>query len=388
MSPSKSLPDGWIETTFGAVVSPVSVNDKKIPRSEYLESARFPVIDQGQQFIGGYSDDETKVISEDLPLLVFGDHTRAFKYLNQPFIPGADGIKVLKPKGVDPKWLYQIAHALDLPDKGYARHYQHLKAAKLFVPPLSEQRRIVAEIEQQFTRLDAGVAALRRTQANLKRYRAAVLKTAFTRTKDDSEKPWPTTTLGAVAKTSSGGTPKRGVPEYYNGSIPWVKSGELGDQVVTEAAETITAAGVANSSAKIFPKGTLCVALYGATVGKLGILGMDAATNQAVCGIFLPSEIDIRFAYRFLESQRRQLIESAKGGAQPNISQEIVRNLEIPMPPLAEQKRIIAEVERCLSVVDELGSVVKANLQRATRLRQSILRRAFHGNPDLIANIS
>lgn len=135
-------------------------------------------MDQGQQFIGGYSNDESRVISEDLPVLVFGDHTRAFKYLNQPFVPGADGVKVLKPHGVDAKWLFEIAHALEFPDKGYARHYQHLKSAKLLVPPLPEQRRIVAEIEKQFTRLEAGVAALRRVQANLKRYRAAVLKAA------------------------------------------------------------------------------------------------------------------------------------------------------------------------------------------------------------------
>src|SRR5437660_1219080 len=110
MKASSNLPNGWTETTFGAVVLAVSVNDKKLPRGQYLESGRFPVVDQGQQFIGGYSDDEARVISEDLPLLVFGDHTRAFKYLNQPFVPGADGVKVLKPLGVNAKWLYEIAH--------------------------------------------------------------------------------------------------------------------------------------------------------------------------------------------------------------------------------------------------------------------------------------
>ncbi|MEI6149694.1 MAG: hypothetical protein WCS01_11390, partial [bacterium] len=178
MSATLKLPNGWTETTFGAIVSPVSVNEKKLPKGEYLESGRFPVVDQGQKFIGGYSNDETLVISDDLPLLVFGDHTRAFKYLNQPFVAGADGVKVLKPIGVDAKWLYEIAHVLEFPDKGYARHYQHLKAAKLFVPSLPEQRRIVAEIEKQFTRLEAGVSALKRVQTNLKRYRAAVLKAA------------------------------------------------------------------------------------------------------------------------------------------------------------------------------------------------------------------
>ena len=110
---------------------------------------------------------------------------------------------------------------------------------------------------------------------------------------------WKTVRLGDIAKTSSGGTPKRGTAAYYGGIIPWVKSGELGDSTVYETSETITDTGLKNSSAKLFPKGTLCIALYGATIGKLGVLGVDAATNQAVCGIFLPENINTYFAYFF-----------------------------------------------------------------------------------------
>ena len=160
---------------------------------------------------------------------------------------------------------------------------------------------------------------------------------------------WKTVRLGDVAKTSSGGTPKRGVASYYGGDIPWVKSGELGDSTVYETQEKISKVGLDNSSAKLFPKGTLCVALYGATVGKLGILGMDAATNQAVCGIFLPNEIDTRFAYRFLESKRRELIEMGKGGAQSNISQEIIRDLRcyrLPEPDSEQRLVSMTEIEK------------------------------------------
>lgn len=190
---------------------------------------------------------------------------------------------------------------------------------------------------------------------------------------------WKTVRLGDVAKTSSGGTPNRGVGAYYGGEIPWVKSGELGDSTVYETQETISKAGLANSSAKLFPKGTLCVALYGATVGKLGILGMDAATNQAVCGIFLPKEIDTRFAYRFLESKRRDLIELGKGGAQSNISQQIIRELEFPFPPTDEQRRIVAEIEKQFTRL-EAGVValrrVQANLKR---YRTAVLKAACEG---------
>lgn len=190
---------------------------------------------------------------------------------------------------------------------------------------------------------------------------------------------WPRVRLGDVAKTSSGGTPKRTSPSYYGGGIPWVKSGELGDSTVYETSETISKEGLENSSAKLFPKGTLCVALYGATVGKLGILGIEAATNQAVCGIFLPPEIDTRFAYRFIESKRRQLIESAKGGAQPNISQEIIRDLQIPLPPLPEQRRIVAEIEKQFTRLDAGIAALRRTQANLKRYRAAVLKAACEG---------
>jgi len=194
-----------------------------------------------------------------------------------------------------------------------------------------------------------------------------------------SRKGWKTVRLGDVAKTSSGGTPNRGSPSFYGGEIPWVKSGELGDGTVYNTSETITALGLKNSSAKLFPEGTLCIALYGATIGKLGVLGIDAATNQAVCGIFLPEQIDTRFAYFFLESKRRALVEMGKGGAQPNISQGIIRDLELPLPPLDEQRRIVAEIEKQFTRLEAgVGALkrVQANLKR---YRAAVLKAACEG---------
>jgi type I restriction enzyme S subunit len=194
-----------------------------------------------------------------------------------------------------------------------------------------------------------------------------------------SEQSWKRIRLGEIARTASGGTPKRTVPAYYGGEIPWVKSGELGDSTVYQTEETISKAGLNASSAKVFPKGTLCVALYGATVGKLGVLGLDAATNQAVCGIFLPESIDTQFAYRFLESRRRDLVDLGKGGAQSNISQEIIRDLEFPVPPIVEQREIVAEIEKQFTRL-EAGVAglrrVQANLKR---YRAAVLKAACEG---------
>ena len=146
-----------------------------------------------------------------------------------------------------------------------------------------------------------------------------------------------------------------------------------------ETSETITDLGLKSSSAKIFPKGTLCIALYGATVGKLGILGMDAATNQAVCGIFLPDSIDTQYVYRYLESKRQELVDMGKGGAQPNISQEIVRQTNIPVAPLPEQRRIVSEIEKQFTRLEAgLAALrrVQANLKR---YRAAVLKAACEG---------
>lgn len=190
---------------------------------------------------------------------------------------------------------------------------------------------------------------------------------------------WAWTTVASIAETSSGGTPRRDQPRYFGGSIPWVKSGELGDGYVYEVQEHITEDGLRSSSARVFPTGTLCIALYGATVGKLGILGIDAATNQAVCGIALHPDVDVRFMFRALEFKRRTLIELGKGGAQSNISQEIVRKTQLPLPPTAEQIRIVAEVDRQFTRLDAAVAALKRVRANVRRYRAAVLKAACEG---------
>ncbi|WP_455279010.1 restriction endonuclease subunit S [Cupriavidus necator] len=190
---------------------------------------------------------------------------------------------------------------------------------------------------------------------------------------------WKWIQLGTIANTSSGGTPSRRNSRNFGGDIPWVKSGELGDGHVFVTEESITQFGLDNSSAKIFPKGTLCIALYGATVGRLGILEIEAATNQAVCAIFLPENVERSYVYYYLFWYRPKLVKSAKGGAQPNISQEIIKSIWLPLPPIAEQKSIVVKLDELLSDLD----VGLANLLRAQanlkRYRASLLKAAVEG---------
>lgn len=190
---------------------------------------------------------------------------------------------------------------------------------------------------------------------------------------------WPSFPLGDVCRTTSGGTPSRKRADYFEGDIPWVKSGELTDGLVSEVSEFITEEAVANSSAKLFPLGTLLIAMYGATVGKLGILAKPAATNQAVCAIFPPPELDSKFLFWFLRFKRSYLIDQAVGGAQPNISQSILRELMVPVPPIDVQRETVAEIEKQFSRLDEAVvnlQRVKANLKR---YKASVLKAAVEG---------
>ena len=185
--------------------------------------------------------------------------------------------------------------------------------------------------------------------------------------------------LGEVCKTTSGGTPSRSKPHYFEGTIPWVKSGELPDGMVIENSEYISDEAISNSSAKLLPAGTLLVALYGATVGKLGILSRPAATNQAVCAIFPSETIDTKFLFWYLLAKRPWLIGQAAGGAQPNISQGVVRSLLVPVMPLTAQHEIVADIEKQFSRLDEAVANlqrVKANLKR---YKASVLKDAVEG---------
>ena len=191
---------------------------------------------------------------------------------------------------------------------------------------------------------------------------------------------YPTYKLGEICETTSGGTPNRKNDAYYGGHIPWVKSGELGKGVIYDTEEKITEQAVKESSAKIFPKGTLLIALYGATIGKLGFLGVPAATNQAVCGIFANEKIDLQFLSYYLFHKRNDLIAQGTGGAQPNISQTILKNLPVPLPPLPTQRLIVSRIESLFAELDKGVEHLRTAQQQIKTYRQAVLRDAFEGN--------
>ena len=190
---------------------------------------------------------------------------------------------------------------------------------------------------------------------------------------------WVWATLGEVGTWQSGGTPSRSNKTYYGGNIPWLKTGDLNDGLISDIPESITEEAVANSSAKINPAGSVLIAMYGATIGKLGILTFPATTNQACCACIEFNAITQLYLFYFLLSQRNGFIAKGGGGAQPNISKEIIVNTFIPLPPLSEQQRIVMEIEKWFALIDQVEQG-KADLQNTIKQTKSkILDLAIHG---------
>ena len=190
---------------------------------------------------------------------------------------------------------------------------------------------------------------------------------------------WVWTTLSEVGTWQSGGTPSRSNKSYYGGNIPWLKTGDLNDGLISNIPESITEEAVANSSAKINPTGSVLIAMYGATIGKLGILTFPATTNQACCACIEYEVVAQMYLFYFLLSQRTAFIEKGGGEAQPNISKEIIVNTYIPLPPLSEQHRIVAEIKKWFTLIDQIEQG-KTDLQTTIKQTKSkILDLAIHG---------
>lgn len=263
---------------------------------------------------------------------------------------------------------------------------EQLLSMPIILAPISDQRRIVAEIEKQFTRLEAGVAALRRVQANLKRYRAAVLKAACEGRLVPTEN-WAIKAMSDVTSVvTKGSSPNWQGFDYCDAGVVFVRSQNVGwGKLDLSDVAHLPVCFNEKEKKSVLKTGDVLLNIVGASIGRAAIATSEVAggnVNQAVAVIRCQQErILPQFLMVYLLSPATQtLIHSqAVDVARANFSLGDISRMTVPIPPLAEQTRIVAEVERRLSVVEELEAVVSTNLQRATRLRQSILQKAFTG---------
>jgi type I restriction enzyme S subunit len=345
-------------------------------------------------------------------------------------------VAVITPTGVLPKYLmYQfqapfLQRYFEKNARGTAQKGVYLKTLSqtpILVAPLGQQQRIVAEIEKQFSRLDETVANLKRVKANLKRYKAAVLKAAVEgkltedwrkqhpnvepaskllerilaerRAKwtgkgkykvptapDTSDLPnvpdrWSWATMPQLGELNRGKSKHRprNDPKLFGGPYPFIQTGDVKHSggFVRSHSQTYNESGLTQS--RLWPAGTLCITIA-ANIAETGILTYPACFPDSVVGFVIDSTpVTVRFIDLFFRTEREEIARFAPATAQKNINLEILSEVAVPFPPPEEQKEIVAEGERRLSVIEELEFAIQANLTRADRLRRSILSRAFEG---------
>lgn len=308
-----------------------------------------------------------------------------------------------------------------------------LLTLEMFTPSLEVQREIVAELEKQFSRLDEAVANLQRVKANLKRYKASVLKAAVEgrlvepeatlarregRTYESAQElikstptpprpnrfnsrtgdvilghgalavgipptpvpeGWQWVNLVEIAKMESGHTPSRGHPEWWDGDVPWIGIADARDHHERSILKTIQCTnteGLANSAARLLPTGTVCVSRT-ASVGYVVVMGKPMATSQDFVNWVPTTAVTSDWLRVVFTADRDALIRFGKGSVHKTIYFPEWLSASIALPPLAEQSRIVAEVDRHLSIIREVETEVDANLQRAQALRQATLAKAF-----------
>jgi len=199
----------------------------------------------------------------------------------------------------------------------------------------------------------------------------------------DIPESWEWVRLGNIGDWGSGATPNRTTPEYYNGNIPWLKTGDLNDNYITDIPETITELALAKTSVRLNPIGSVLIAMYGATIGKLGILKIPATTNQACCACVPFTDIYNEFLFYFLMSQKVAFVKRGEGGAQPNISKEKIVSTLMPLPPVAEQKRIVEKLRILQPYIDYYAVLEKSDIKLTQsfpeKLKKSILQYAIQG---------
>lgn len=313
------------------------------------------------------------------------------------YVLSSDAVKVIPQDCIDVRYLVSginstfFRNQIQANTQGITRARTSIGKLKEYafpLPPLAEQQRIVERIESLFEKLDTAKELAQKALDSFENRKAAILHKAFTgeltaKWREEngvSLDSWEEKKLKEICKISSGGTPSRKNPEYYTGNIPWIKTGEIKWNYIENAEEKITPEAIANSSAKLFEKGTVLVAMYGQglTRGRAAILNIDATTNQAVCALRVGKCSLSRFIYYYFMYNYWKFREEAVGGNQPNLSGTIISGFTINLPSLQEQQEIISIIDILLEKEQQAQELCNI-IERVNLMKKAILARAFRG---------
>jgi type I restriction enzyme S subunit len=402
---SMNAPANWLPANFDEVFSQVSTSGKKVKTADVLAEGKFPVVDQGRTFISGYLDNAQLVVADDKPLIIFGDHTREIKWIDFPFIPGADGVQVLKPHPeMEARFLYYFLRNLPIESKGYARHFKIVKDATYLVPPLAEQTRIAQKLDELLAQVDTLKARIDAIPALLKRFRQSVLAAAVSgrlteewrassvpeasceHQSVDVLEPWSHTIEAPVSwqihifeeviKLVGGSQPPKS--EFaYEQKPGFVRLIQIRDYKSDSHKVFINQ----ESTKKFCDKHDVMIGRYGPPIFQI-LRGLEGAYNVALMKAVPLEGLDNEYMYWYLQNYK--LLNFVEAGSdrtagQSGVNKAFLEKYPLFMPPLDEQTEIVRRIEQLFAFADQLEAKVATAQARIDRLTQSILAKAFRG---------
>ncbi|WP_256729732.1 MULTISPECIES: restriction endonuclease subunit S [unclassified Pseudoalteromonas] len=293
------------------------------------------------------------------------------------------GCRGLVPKStLDTKFLYYflLKSVSLLNDLGSGTTFKELSKTALEKveiphPEITEQKRIVAILDQAFADIEQARAKAEQNLKNARELFESYLQQVFSLRGEG----WVEITLGDAAEVSTGGTPLKSKNEFWDGDIPWYSSGELNDTFTIESKSCITAAGLDGSNAKILPEGSLLVGMYDTAALKMSILDRDGAFNQAIAGVKPNNRINLEFILHSINSIKPELLKLRRGVRQKNLNKSKIKGIPIRLPSLSEQNQVVEELRLIRRNTDDLAVIYTQKLNDLDELKKSILQKAFSG---------
>lgn len=362
---------------------------KKIKQKDYLEEGNYPIVDQGRDLIGGYTNDDKLIIYIKKPIIVFGDHTRCIKYINFDFVQGADGTKILEPKKIFlEKYFYYAFKNINIPSLGYRRHYPMFNKLKIQIAPINEQQRIVERIESLFAKLDRAKELIENTLAQFEQNKMAILHKAFTgeltvkwrKENNINEKNFfNKVKLKNVIKLISGRDVSVSLCNDKSIGIPYI----LGASNIKDNKFFIER--WIENPVVVSEKNDILLSVKG-TIGKLYLQKEEKINiSRQIMALRALNELNTHYLYYFLLRECERL-KFEGNGLIPGISRKDILDLNILLPTLEEQQEIVNILDNLLAKYNKIKNL-EQQLEKIELLKKAILAKVFRGelgtnNPD------
>ena len=370
----------WCADTVDDLISTITP-PKKIQTSDYLSEGQFPIIDQGQRDIAGWTNDDDSIIDANQPLIVFGDHTCALKLISKPFAQGADGIKIILGGDlVDTNFLYQFFCFQPVVSEQYKRHFSILKTKVVAYPnrKTGEQQKIadclasldevIALEAQKFATLNAHKKGL--MQQLFPAEGETLPQLRFPEFRDAGE--WEPTSIGQLGEVVTGNTPSTTLPEYYGGDRLFVSPADISDGRFIEKTKTTLSAQGFRETRPIKANSILFVCI-GSTIGKVAQNRRECATNQQINSVIPNSNNSDGFVYYALSGLADKIANLAGKHAVPIVNKSLFSSVKLLVPKLPEQIRIA----ECLSSLDELIAAQSQNIDAIKAHKNGLMQQLF-----------